>query len=79
MFDPSTAARGVGIEEAERGGRTRSGGACDWSVPALIKPPPPPLTGQRMCGCLFRLRVAGAFKGVASKSDTAAEHTKRRK
>ena len=45
MFGPSTAtARGGGGEAARLG--------SDWTVGPLSLPPPPPLTGQRMCGPL---------------------------
>lgn len=57
---------GEGGGAAEEGGGARElTGARDWSVHPTIKPPPPPLTGQRVCGRLFRQRSGAAFKNTS--------------
>lgn len=60
---------------AQRGGAPELRAGSHWSAPPLIKPPPPPLTGQRMCGRLFRLRAAAAFRSASETWETTAEHT----
>ncbi|CAB1459496.1 unnamed protein product [Pleuronectes platessa] len=67
-----------GMYCTHRGGGPECWAAVDWWILTLIKPPPPPLTGQRMCGrCVQGRPGKNSFhQNVLDLAETGITHQK---